>query len=113
MKTLIVVVVVGDWDLVEDDLMEVALVLIGVLAIVDGSELEDSVAAGGSSRSGSRSALRDASSSGVRANGRLLRVRGRSSGSQRKEPRGRDGSQRKELLRGRHFEIRCVDVGRG
>lgn len=90
--------------------MEVGLVVIGMLAVVDGAELEDSVSARGSSRSGSRSALRDASSSGVRPDSGLLRVRGRGSGSQRKEPRSRDGSEGKELLRGRHFEMCVVDV---
>lgn len=86
--------------------MEVRLVLIGVLTVVDGAELEDAVAAGGLSSNGSRAALRDGGSSGVRSNSGLLRVGRRSGGSQREVSRSVDGSEREEVLglRSRHFE---------
>ena len=90
-----------------NDLMEVSLVLIGVLTIVNGAELQDAQAAGGASRKRSRSALRDAGSSRVRSNSGLLRVGRRGSRSEREKSSSRDGSEGEELLRrlgSRHFE---------
>lgn len=91
--------------------MEVGLVVILVLAVVDGTELEDAEAAGGSSRDGSLAgALRDGSSSGVSARGadRLLGVRRRGRGREREESRVRDRGEREELLGSgrRHVEGR-------
>lgn len=100
-------VIVGDLALVKEDVVEVGLVVIGVLAVVDGTELENTESAGGLSRNGGLAgSLRDGSTS-VSASGGLLGVRRRGLGSEREEPGRRRGSEGEELLGGgsRHFDI--------
>lgn len=101
--------VVDDLALVEDDLVEVSLVVVLVLAIVDRAELEDAVSAGGSSRDGSLAgALRDGGSAGVSAgtSDGLLGVGGRGRGGEGEEARVRDGGEGEEslLVGRRHLE---------
>lgn len=92
--------VVDDLVLVKDDLVEVGLVVVLVLAIVDGAELQDAVPPGGSS--GDRSlGARGGGSTGVSASTGhgLLGVGRRGRGGEGEEPRVRNRGEGEESLR--------------
>lgn len=96
---------------VEDDIVEVGLVVIGVLAVVDGAELEDAVAVGAAGARGSAGRSSRGSGPGVRARAGdgLLGVRGRGGRGQREEVGPGSRGEGEELLgrKAGHFERWC------
>ena len=95
--------------LVKDNIMKVGLVLIGMLAVVNRSKLEDAVAvvgagagAGGLSRGSSRRR-----GTSVRADSGLLRVLGSSGWGEGEERRLGSRGEREELLRRKSRHCEC------
>jgi len=88
--------------------VKVGLVVTGVLAVVDGSELEDAVAVGAAGTRGSAGRSSSGSGPDVRASAGdgLLGVRGRGGRGQREEVGPGSRGEGEELLRrkARHFE---------